>query len=665
MSHGEHGDTDDGSQRAAPPAPYAPGSVVAGHRLVRVLGTGGLGAVYEAVHEFTQRRVALKLLLPSYASSAQARERARKEAIALCRLRHKNIVSVHSADTLPDGTVWMAMELLEGQSLRRICQVESPLSVARGLHLGIEIADGLAAAHDLGIVHRDVKPENVFLDRHGDVKLLDLNIAKIQVDGLPSTRPGQRFGTTAYMAPEECYGDPCTPASDVYSLMLVIYELLAGRYVFATGRGLSGIPSEGQLVAAHLFWMPVPLHEVTPSIPAYFWPVFQLGLAKQPAARFRHAGAAASALRELRERYFSDARAGRLAVEQAEQAEQAEQDAGQPGSRREHHGPRSPERLITAPMPAETRVILAGLAASADPGEAEACEEGAATGARPAQPSVAPSHPPPSAAPAAEPGWPLAMTPGPVTVRSSPGDRGSVPPAPGLPPTDRVADRRRRALLLRRCLAAAVLAIPISGAVTALYIHARRERPAAAASAGEVAAAASAPHASSTAVATVRAEPALPGARETRETGAPPGVAPAHAAQATAPAPGPEEAEAEAPEAAPSPRTAASAGGAGAPARESAGAPARESAGAPARESAGGAGAPARASAPATRARPGAGAARAPAPHAWDWLSSDIYEDDEDIYPMPSRGRAAAPAKPARPRRAVDGEPPFGSKPIF
>lgn len=322
MSHDESSAGGDDAQPPSLVAPYAPGSVVAGHRLIRVIGSGGLGAVYEAVHEFTQRRVALKLLLPGYASSSQARERARKEAIALCRLRHRNIVSVHSADTLPDGTVWMAMELLEGQSLRRICQVETPLPVTRGLHVGIEISDGLAAAHDLGIVHRDVKPENVFLDRHGEVKLLDLNIAKIQVDGLPSTRPGQRFGTTAYMAPEECYGDPCTPASDVYSLMLVIYELLAGRYIFATGRGLTGIPSEGQLVAAHLFWMPVPLHEVAPWIPPYFWPVFQLGLAKNPAARFRHAGAAASALRELRERYQSDVRAGRLA---------GGQDTAQPG----------------------------------------------------------------------------------------------------------------------------------------------------------------------------------------------------------------------------------------------------------------------------------------------------------------------------------------------
>ncbi|XXY55182.1 serine/threonine-protein kinase [Sorangium sp. So ce269] len=216
--------------------------------------------------------------------------------------------------------------------------------VARGLHVGIELADGLAAAHELGIVHRDVKPENVFLDRDGEVKLLDLNIAKIHVDGMLTTRPGQRFGTVAYMAPEECFGDPCTPASDVYSMMLVIYELLAGRYAFATGRGLSGLPDEKQLVAAHMFRMPVPLHEVEPSIPPYFWPVFQLGLAKQPDGRFRHAGAAASALRELRERYLSDVRAGRLL---------ASQDAGPPGGRREHHVPRSPGRLSTAPLSTE------------------------------------------------------------------------------------------------------------------------------------------------------------------------------------------------------------------------------------------------------------------------------------------------------------------------
>jgi eukaryotic-like serine/threonine-protein kinase len=277
MSQGERSTRDDDAGTSSPPATYLPGSAVAGHRLVRMIGAGGVGVVYEAVHEFTQRRVALKLLLPHYASSEQVRERAHKEAIALCRLRHKNIVAVHSADTLPDGTVWIAMELLEGQSLRRICQVESPLPIARALHIGIEIADGLAAAHDLGIVHRDVKPENVFVDRHGEVKLLDLNIAKIRVDGLPSTRPGQRFGTTAYTAPEECWGEPCSPASDVYALSLVIYELLAGRYVFATGRGLSGMPSEAQLVAAHMLRMPVPVHELVPAIPDYVWPVWTTG----------------------------------------------------------------------------------------------------------------------------------------------------------------------------------------------------------------------------------------------------------------------------------------------------------------------------------------------------------------------------------------------------
>ncbi|WP_437913294.1 protein kinase [Sorangium sp. So ce302] len=646
MSQGEHSARDDEAGTPSPPAIYVPGSVVAGHRLVRMIGAGGVGVVYEAVHEFTQRRVALKLLLPCYASTEQVRERARKEAIALCRLRHKNIVAVHSADMLPDGTVWIAMELLEGQPLRRICQVESPLPIARALHVGIEIADGLAAAHDLGIVHRDVKPENVFVDRHGEVKLLDLNIAKIRVDGLPSTRPGQRFGTTAYMAPEECWGEPCSPASDVYALSLVIYELLAGRYVFATGRGLSGMPSEGQLVAAHMLRMPVPVHEIVPSIPDYVWSVLQTGLSKRPAQRFRHAGAAASALRELRERYLSDVRAGRLA---------AAPDPGTPGARREHHGPRSPVRLIAAPQPDESRVIVPGPAASAELGGSEAHEEDAAPAAREedavpaawaAQPSAPPSPPPSSAPPAADPGWPLLVTPGPVTVRSSPGGGTSLL-GPDLPATDRVADRRWRAQLLRRCAAAAVLAIPISGAATALYIHMRRERPAM--SASESGAASAAP--AGEVVTSAQAAPARPdiphATRVTRETGAPP--------DARVPESAAEPLGIEASEAAPSPPA------------ESRGIAARPSA--PAKAST-----PAQPSAPATRARPAAGAARAPARRPWDWLKTSKGRDEkkdthpseeEDIYPMPSRGRAPAPARPAPPRERRHEELPFGDKPEF
>lgn len=654
MSQGERSARDDDAETPSPSATYLPGSAVAGHRLVRMVGAGGVGVVYEAVHEFTQRRVALKLLLPCYASTEEVRERARKEAIALCRLRHKNIVAVHSADTLPDGTVWIAMELLEGQSLRRICQVESPLPIARALHIGIEIADGLAAAHDLGIVHRDVKPENVFIDRHGEVKLLDLNIAKIRVDGLPSTRPGQRFGTTAYTAPEECWGEPCSPASDVYALSLVIYELLAGRYVFATGRGLSGMPSEGQLVAAHMLRMPVPVHELVPSIPDYVWPVLQTGLAKRPTERFRHAGAAASALRELRERYLSDVRAGRLA---------AVPDAGTPGSRREHHGPRTPERLITAPRPDESRVIVHGPAAPAELGWSEAREEDAAPAARereegaaPAQPSAPSWHPPPSAPPAADPGWPLLVTPGPVTVRSSPGGQGASLVGPDQPATDRVADRRWRAQLLRRCAAAAVLAIPISGAATALYIHARRERPAMSASERGAVPAASA----GGVVTSAQAAPARPDiTRATRETGAPP--------DARVPESAAEPLGVEAPEAAPSApaESRGSAAGPSAPARTST--PAQASP--PPRASV-----PAQPSAPATRARPVAGAAQAPARRPWDWLftskgrgaekNTDPYEE-EDIYSTPSRGRAPAPARPAKAQPGRDGEGPVGGPPGF
>jgi len=282
--------------------PYPLGTVLAGYQLLRVIGVGGLGAVYEALHLFTQRPVALKLLLPDHAASADLRERARTEAIALCRVQHRNVVSVHSADMLADGTVYLAMELLTGTSLRRVCETEAPLPVARALYIAAEIADGLGAIHELGIVHRDVKPENVHIDAQDLVKVLDLNIAKLSIDGATTTKPGQQLGTTAYASPEQCAGVLCSPASDVYSLFLLIYEMLAGRHPFATCRGLAGLPCEAELVAGHVLRMPVPVHELVPSVPDYIWPALQRGLAKRAVARFAHGREAANVLRRLGDR---------------------------------------------------------------------------------------------------------------------------------------------------------------------------------------------------------------------------------------------------------------------------------------------------------------------------------------------------------------------------
>jgi eukaryotic-like serine/threonine-protein kinase len=450
-----------GGGQAAKAALPPPGTVYGGHRLDRLLGTGGFGAVYEATHIFTERRVALKLLLPREGDTEDERARARKEAIALCRLRHKNVVSVHSADVLPDGTVWIAMELLDGQLLRRICEVESPLSPERALYIAIEIADGLAAAHDLGIIHRDVKPENVFIEVSNQVKILDLNIAKVSVDGMQSTnQEGLRFGTTAYLPPEACWGAPWSFAGDVYSLGVVLYEMLAGRHPFGKGRRLEGLPNAGQLIAAHMVQFPAPLHEVEPSVPEYFWPVLLRLLAKQPDERLQNGAVAASALRGLQALYAAEPRSGRPPAATSAPAA--------PGARREHRGPRAPARSITVPMLAEPRVIVAGTTQ-----EHERGPETASMGTAPTEAAEAVDAPP--------------VTPAPVMVpfARQAAREGS---SPSLPPTARALDRRRRARLLRRCAVAALLAVPISGGSTALYVHLTREHAAAAAPTGTSAA---------------------------------------------------------------------------------------------------------------------------------------------------------------------------------
>ncbi|WP_437303762.1 hypothetical protein [Sorangium sp. So ce388] len=280
--------------------------------------------------------------------------------------------------------------------------------------------------------------------------------------------------------------------------------------------------------------------------------------------------------------------------------------------------PRSPERLSTAPLSTDDRVILTG-AASAELVGGEASEPGIAAAARAAVAAVEPpAHAPPNAPPATESGWPMAVTPGPVTVRSLPGGHGSSPQVSGVPPTDRIAHRRRRSQLVRRCIAAGVLAIPISGAATALYIHIDRGRSEA-------------------------AEAAVPAAASGAAA-----AAPASGVSTAEPVPGkdrPAMAEGEARGSAASGRAAGA---------EVAGEAARSG------------------TAPAAVPPPPAGAPRAtarPARPSWargrSDVSEDIYEDEEDIYGVPSGGRGVrpggrvpAPAQPASPRRGKDAKGP-------
>ena len=226
-----------------------PGDPLIGHtldekyRLEARLGIGGMGTVYRAVHLLIDRPVAIKVLNQRFVEDEAARTRFRREARAAGRLQHANAVTVTDFGQSSDGYVYIVMELLEGRTLREIVAKEAPLDPARAVSLMMQISDAVAAAHQAGIIHRDLKPANVFIVQRADVpsvvKVLDFGIAKLAAESLDDddkmtlTQVGVMIGTPRYMSPEQCDGVELTPAADVYSLGIILYEMLTGTVPFS------------------------------------------------------------------------------------------------------------------------------------------------------------------------------------------------------------------------------------------------------------------------------------------------------------------------------------------------------------------------------------------------------------------------------------------------
>lgn len=206
------------------------------YRIVKLLGQGGMGEVYVAEHVYINKKVALKLLRPEITSNTEAVERFRREAYATSTIGHENIIVIDDFGKLGDGTVYFTMELLEGEALSD-AMLREPLEQTRALGVVIQIARGLAAAHSKGIVHRDMKPENVFLTRDKGgrdlAKILDFGIAKVNAGSDSNlTRTGQVFGTPHYMSPEQAMGKPLDHRADIYSVGVIMYEMFTGQVPF-------------------------------------------------------------------------------------------------------------------------------------------------------------------------------------------------------------------------------------------------------------------------------------------------------------------------------------------------------------------------------------------------------------------------------------------------
>ncbi|WP_020473042.1 serine/threonine-protein kinase [Zavarzinella formosa] len=208
------------------------------YRLIRELGAGGMGIVYEAHDTLLNRRVALKVLRPNLPSEQSARERFVREAQAMAAFSHENIVTIYQVGEA-HSLSFMAMQLLEGETLEKRLDREGRLSVADAVRIGREVASGLAAAHEKGLIHRDVKPSNIWLETGTDrVKLLDFGLALVR-DNTHITNSGFVIGTPSYMSPEQARGETLDGRSDLFSLGTILYRTITGERPFEGSTALA------------------------------------------------------------------------------------------------------------------------------------------------------------------------------------------------------------------------------------------------------------------------------------------------------------------------------------------------------------------------------------------------------------------------------------------
>src|SRR6185436_18655665 len=256
----------------------------------RELGRGGMGVVYLARDVMLDRAVAMKVLPPHLAAQDDMRERFLREARTAARLAHPNVVPVYRADEI-DGAAFFTMAFIEGEALADRIRERGPLVPAEGVRIFREVAWALAYAHARGVVHRDVKPENILLDRHtGRALVSDFGIAR-QADAARITQAGLVLGTFHYMSPEQVSGAELDGRSDVYSLGVAMYHALSGRVPF------DGLTAPAVLMA-HATRQAPPLASIAPGIPAALAVIVDRCMEKRREDRFPNAEAVADALED-------------------------------------------------------------------------------------------------------------------------------------------------------------------------------------------------------------------------------------------------------------------------------------------------------------------------------------------------------------------------------
>lgn len=255
------------------------GNIIGTYQLLEKIGEGGMGEVYKGVDIMLEREVAIKMLRPELARQPEVVARFRSEAVTLAKLNHLNLAAVYNFLRQGDG-FFMVMEFVPGETLEKMILQKGPLFCTESIQILSQALEGISQAHRAGIIHRDIKPANVMVTPGGTVKVMDFGIARVLSSMSRMTREGAVIGTIEYMSPEQICGDQIDQRSDIYSLGILLYELLAGRTPF-------GSHSEYELLRAQVELPPPPPRSVVANLPVEVEQVLLRALEKRPEDRFQ------------------------------------------------------------------------------------------------------------------------------------------------------------------------------------------------------------------------------------------------------------------------------------------------------------------------------------------------------------------------------------------